>query len=323
MKEARLEPHGSLRLIKSILAGKAAGDIVTAAKNLPTFVRDMMAAPPKTGEGVHDFLFRLARVLHPYRSESDIEAILTASVATCGRIVPQKEIRDAVRNSRAAAWKPGEPPAPKTEHPWPRADAEARGSIIDSGLLLVDQWEASPRRWDDDAPHTEEVIDLLFPGDPLLCCGKSAREFDTKLRSEWRGELSNLSFITPSPMAARRGLTQEGKESAHALSITGPRRFLVVEFDNGTADEQAAILLHLAKRAPLALAIHSGGKSVHGWFWCAGQTETRLRRFMTYAVSVGADPKLWTRSQFARMPDGLRDNGKRQTVYFFNPEVIK
>jgi hypothetical protein len=27
--------------------------------------------------------------------------------------------------------------------------------------------------------------------------------------------------------------------------------------------------------------------------------------------------------QFVRMPDGTRQNHKRQTVYFFNPEVIK
>ena len=44
---------------------------------------------------------------------------------------------------------------------------------------------------------------------------------------------------------------------------------------------------------------------------------------MRYAVSLGADRATWTRSQFVRMPDGTRDNGKRQTVYFFNPEVLK
>jgi hypothetical protein len=261
--------------------------------------------------------------LHPYRTEADIEAFLTASVARCGRIVPRREILDAIQNSRAAAWTPGQAPAPKAERPWPAIDATARASIIASGLLLVDLVEASPWKLEDSASRTEEIIDLLFSGDPLLCCGKSATDFDTKLRSEWRGELSALAFITPSPMTARRGKTLEGKESAHAKSNTGPRRFLIVEQDTGTPDEQAAILLHLAKRAPLVMAVHSGGKSVHGWFYCAGQTEPRLRRFMSHAVTLGADPKLWTRSQFARMPDGRRDNGKRQTVYFFAPEVIK
>ena len=103
----------------------------------------------------------------------------------------------------------------------------------------------------------------------------------------------------------------------------GPRRFLVIEQDAGTIDEQAAVLLHLAERAPLALAVHSGGKSVHGWFFCVGQPEEKLRSFMCYAVSLGADRATWTRSQFVRIPDGTRDNAQRQTVYFFSPEVLK
>ena len=75
--------------------------------------------------------------------------------------------------------------------------------------------------------------------------------------------------------------------------------------------------------APLALALHSGNKSIHGWFYCASQSEERLKEFMRYAVSLGADPQLWVRSQFVRMPDGTREGGNRQTVYFFNPEVCR
>ncbi len=131
-----------------------------------------------------------------------------------------------------------------------------------------------------------------------------------------------MQLIVPNPMTARTGLTQEGKESAHTLESTGARRFLVVEQDAGTADEQAAVLLHLAERAPLVLAVHSGSKSIHSWFWVSGQPEEKLRRFMRYAVSLGGDRATWTRSQFVRMPDGTRDSGKRQTAYFFNPEVI-
>jgi len=65
-------------------------------------------------------------------------------------------------------------------------------------------------------------------------------------------------------MMARTGRTREGKESAHALETTGPRRFLVIEQDSGRIDEQAAVLLHLVERAPLAVAVHSAGKSIHG-----------------------------------------------------------
>jgi hypothetical protein len=91
-------------------------------------------------------------------------------------------------------------------------------------------------------------------------------------------------------MSARTGRTQDGKESEHSLDNTGPRRFLVIEQDSGNTDEQAAVLLHLAERAPLALAVHSGSKSIHGWFMAAGQPEAHLHRFMRYAVGLGADP---------------------------------
>jgi len=124
-------------------------------------------------------------------------------------------------------------------------------------------------------------------------------------------------------MSAVTGMTKNGQESKHALSNTGPRLFLVIEFDTGTADDHAALLLHLAQRAPLALAVHSGGKSLHGWFYCRGQCGARLESFMRYAVSLGSDPATWTPSQFVRMPDGMRETGQRQTVYFFNPGVLK
>jgi hypothetical protein len=124
-------------------------------------------------------------------------------------------------------------------------------------------------------------------------------------------------------MTARAGLTHEGKESAHALSITGTRRFLVIEQDSGSVDDQAAIAMHLAEYAPLAVALHSGGKSIHAWFFCAGQSDGRLQKFMRHAVRHGADSATWTPSQFVRVPDGTRDNGQRQTVFFFNPRGIK
>ncbi|NCX75980.1 MAG: cold shock domain-containing protein, partial [Actinobacteria bacterium] len=54
--------------------------------------------------------------------------------------------------------------------------------------------------------------------------------------------------------------------------IVGPEgqdifvHFSVIEQDSGSPDQQAGILIHLGERAPLALAVSSGGKSLHGWF---------------------------------------------------------
>jgi hypothetical protein len=124
-------------------------------------------------------------------------------------------------------------------------------------------------------------------------------------------------------MSAKFGVTKGGKKSQHTLSNTGPRRFLVIEQDSGSLDEQAAVLAHLAKKAPLALVVHSGGKSLHGWFFCEGRSEESLRQFMNGAVTIGADSATWPPLQFVRMPDGLRDGGARQVIHYFNPEVLK
>jgi hypothetical protein len=201
---------------------------------------------------------------------------------------------------------------------WPPVNAERREAIVKTGGGLVDLWERSPVRIEDNRQHTEQIIDKLFPGNPFLCCGKSIQEFETRPRESWRGELAHLQFIVPSPMTAPTGLTKEGKPSAHTLDNTGPRRFLVCEFDTGTTDDHASLLIHLAIYAPLVCAVHSGGKSLHGWFYVQGQPEEKVKKFFEYAVSIGADPATWTRSQFVRMPDATRENGERQATYFLN-----
>jgi hypothetical protein len=287
---------------------------------LPQSCADIIANPPRSGEGFHNWLFRAARGLWKCGREAQhIREILENAATTCGRCVSEREISDAVRHSQTSAFLL----ARAQHYPWPVVNREQREAVIAAGFALVDLWEISPVRLDDNESHTEEIVDALFPGDPLLCAGRSNSKFATLSRAEWRGKLAALELIVPSPMTARIGRTQEGKQSAHALSITGPRRFLVIEQDVGTLDEQTAVLLHLAERAPLAVAVHSGSKSIHGWFYCVGQPEENLRSFMRYAVSLGADTATWTPSQFVRIPDGTRDNSKRQTAFFFNPRVLK
>ena len=286
---------------------------------LPEFLEEMLRACPHTGEGVHNWLFKVARQLHAHMPAPEIVNLLESQVANCGRFVPRREIVSAVKDSLECAWRPGNQSqsihaAPK----WPSVNQEQREAVIASGFGLVDLWELSNPRIDDGEAHTEWIIDRLFPGNPLLCCGRSNSDFDNRPREDWRGGLSSLQFIVPSPMSAIIGRTKDGRESKHTLDNTGPRRFLVCEFDQGDLDAHAALLRHLAGYAALVAAVHSGGKSLHGWFNVHAQPEEKVLKFFRYAVSLGADPKMWTRSQFCRVPDGLRDNGRRQRVFFLN-----
>jgi hypothetical protein len=241
-----------------------------------------------------------------------------------GRFMPDKLASDLARARSAAgapssAWRPGQP-HPVRVTKWPEINQEQREAIISRGYSLADLWEASPLRGD---YGPEEVIDHLFPADCLICAGWSDSRFATKRREEWRGIMAKLQFIVPSPMLAVTGVTKDGKPSAHTLANTGSRRFLVIEQDNGSADEQAGVLIHLGERAPLALVVSSGGKSLHGWFYCQGMSNEQLWPFMHYARQLGACRATWGRSQFVRMPGGRRSTGARQKVFFFNPEVVR
>lgn len=291
---------------------------------LPAFLKDLINSTPRAGEGVHKWLFRVARQLHAHLPAGEIVRLLESQVANCGRHVPRPEIVAAVQDALLCAWHPHGNAAPaKPVRKWPALNCEQREDIIRDGGGLANLWECSLVRIEDNAQHTEEIVDRLFPGNPLLCCGRSKSAFDTRPREEWRGQLASLQLIVPSPMSAVQGFTKKGKPSRHTLSNTGSRRFLICEFDKGTPDDHAALLLHLATIGPLVLAVHSGNKSLHGWFYCAAQPEDKLLKFFRYAVSLGADDATWSRCQFCRMPDGRRDNGKRQRVFYFNPKPIK
>ena len=119
-------------------------------------------------------------------------------------------------------------------------------------------------------------------GGALLCCGISSRIFATRSLAEWHGELAKCQLIVPSPMSARHGYTQSGKRSAHTLQNTGPRKYLVVEFYEGTHDDHASLLSYLnTNMTPLVCAVMSGNKSLHGWFrvedWNERNEEVRKR----------------------------------------------
>jgi hypothetical protein len=286
---------------------------------------------PASGEGVHSWLFyaacKLVKAgLSDEQAESEIEALMTRDPN------PPSEIIDALRSARGGRR--------RSMPRWSHVNPIAIEKIVKNGPSLVELVSRSPEPIQFGGPsRSEEIIDALFPGNPWLCVGTSDHSFHTAKRQEWRGHLHERSLIVPSPMSAQRGRTQQGKLSFHCLENTGSRRFLIIEFDRGTLDQQAAVLWHLAKFGLLALVAFSGNKSIHSWFFCADQPEDKLKRFFDYAHSLGADSQMWTRSQFARLPDGMRSDDKtsdslqfagiqnvpkgRQAVVYFAPGVIR
>jgi hypothetical protein len=224
---------------------------------------------------------------------------------------------------------------------WSPANPVAIAEIANNGPTLRELIARSPVPIQlGEQSRTEEIIDALFPGNPWLCVGRSDDSFYTARRQTWRERLHERSLIVPSPMSAQRGRTKKGTLSFHSAANTGSRRFIIAEFDRGVLDQQAALLWHLAQAVPfLALVVFSGNRSLHGWFFCEGEPEDKLKRFFDYAHSLGACDGMWKACQFARLPDGMRSDDKtsdalqvagiqnvpkgKQAVLYFNPEVIR
>ena len=284
---------------------------------------------PRSGEGVHSWLFHAAcRAVES--GMKDEQAIETIEAMMTRPPNPPTEIEDALRSAR------GERREQRVL--WPPANREQIEAITRANAETLDLWRSWHRVRSQES-HTEEIIDRLFPGNPWLCVGRTNRSFRTRKREDWRGHLTDYSLIVPSPMVSETGLTKSGRLSQHSLANTGPRRYQIIEADRGDLRQQAAVIWHLAKIAPLAAVVFSGSRSLHGWFFCEGESEDTLLKFMTLAVSLGADSRMWLRSQFCRMPDGQRRDGKnsqalsscrldgipagRQALIYLDPHVIR
>lgn len=288
---------------------------------LPPHIKTILADIPERGAGLNLWLFRTALRMHQFCQPEEIVRILRE--ATQEQPIKHGEIERAVERSAPGFLALERVPGGSGMGAWPQINQDLRSTFINAGADLEDLVKALPDGRPGDDLDIEWILDQLFPNNPLLCCGWDLTLCVTAKREDWRGQMAEMQFIVPNPMSSERGLTQEGKESHRCLNNTGSRRYLVIEQDIGTRDEQAAILAHLATLGPLVMIVDSGGKSIHGWFACLDRAEEQQRAFMKHAVSLGADPATWTRCQFVRMPGGQRDGGALQRVLFFNPSVLE
>lgn len=275
--------------------------------------------PPR--DGINDWLMKAA--WHCRKSGMDAgEAArhLQSYDGTLRRQLRKKEVERAIERVYAAKLDASIKFERIPELPEWNSKETAR-LYRENGTTVQDLVDASPVS----SPASidpREILEQLFP-DPagLLCIGESKYKFLTATLKE-HDRLNEKQFVTPAYMSAIYGETLEGKLSMHSKANTGERRFIVCDFDSPPPEEHAAIIAHLDSFRSLAMALSSGGKSLHAWFPTTASIEDD-RLFWRLCIALGADPVLFrNHSQFVRMPNGRRDNGKPQSVIYFNPETI-
>ena len=278
-----------------------------------------LESPPHDGVNIWCIASARKCQLHGI-SAGEAEQRIMAFQGSTRRPLKMTEVRRAVEKAYGSTLAPSANFIPKEQKPkWQPAKTNQSFRPKLKGFAPVDLWEASPDRIDGGISQ-KMILEWLFPDpDGLVCIGKSAYEFHTARLNQFK-DLSACQFIVPCYMTKRKGVTQDGKESAHCLDNCGPRRFCVCDFDEPRSDDHPAIIWHLRKIADLVMVLSSGGKSLHAWFLVNEGDEPD---FWKAAIPCGADPALMrNRSSFVRLPMGQRDNGKRQGVLYFDQSKI-
>jgi hypothetical protein len=164
----------------------------------------------------------------------------------------------------------------------------------------ADWFHASP--WDlPQDPNLEQAAILrLFPANDVVWMGEKHHSGEGwagafREAGKWLQSAPPWGPLT-SPCAFRSGTTSRAKDEVIA------RRFLVVEGDTLSLDEQGAILAWLQHKILLRLRaiVFSGNRSLHGWFDVPSPEV--LAELEVILPAMGCDPAMFRASQPARMP---------------------
>ena len=233
------------------------------------------------------------------------------SIKTFGQgivVTPQFE-----KTSSDSFWN-NEMPLPKVES----SPLAIKRAIKKSLWTREDMFEDSPFRLWECKPA--EILSLLFDPTDLICCG-SVSKFKTLTTEEWLKEEDMGEQIVPNPSRVKVGVNKQGKRSEHCRDATGERKYIVIESDDESLsfEEKASLIRYLRDeaKAELKMIVHSGGKSLHGWFNATGNPKHDWE-FMKVACILGSDPRMWLPEQLARTPNAVRgkNNLIQKTLYF-------
>jgi hypothetical protein len=321
---------------------------------VPEWLESFLGTCPRSPNGVHQWMAKAAWRMHDYLSSEEQVKTLYWALRDCGRALQPREVEHTITN--ISKKRNGQSGVSSTR-PWPEPVLSEVDKIICRGpwnLTERTPGDINPALSAHDwlrrlfPPGTllcvsQEVVYLSSSNlEPFIF-----RRWHTRRIETWAGRYAAIcdssSLLVPNPAAFTWHYTMDHRRSTRCNGMFPQRLYLVSEFDfsekssDGKEDTIwaplirkwrdrgisirgacAALLWHLAQYAPLVLAVWSGGKSLHGWFNFAGTSEETQRLFMEYAVAIGACYSTWTRCQLVRLPAGLRPNGNRQTVEYFD-----
>jgi hypothetical protein len=310
-------------------------DILDRIKHRPPYAlaeqeRDLnlilASCPKKRGDGIHQWLFLVARTLHRFpfclKSEFILRALVEAT-QDCERVIPKQEMLDAVNNSNPANRELSATYAQASGHALlPEGDLMLQQRILSQRRIGLRALMAqSPGRecfqW-----KPQDALSRLFSKGELLCFVYDKQRAGG-IATTWNDPklIPFPPLMIPNPLLGKHALTSNGKQSERALANVGKRQYLVLEFDNGTAGEQAAIIWYLREQwsVGLVMVLSSGKRSLHAW-WGVHHLESKaVWELCQDAYRVGACRSTFGKAQLVRVPNAKRpETGQCQRIYYFD-----
>lgn len=191
--------------------------------------------------------------------------------------------------------------------------------LADYAWPLSELTQTRPSDWDDRAQRFNFLLRMFDPLD-VVWIGAVHQSGQEKNAKRFRTVQSYLSDTKPIRGEFVTHCTFQPGTFSRCNDAVAVRRYMVVESDTLQANQVGAVLNYLAAEQGLILraVVHSGGKSVHGWFeWPSNATEDEVEEWGATLTGLSCDPATLKASQPVRLPGCVRgDSGRRQLLLY-------
>jgi hypothetical protein len=292
---------------------------------VPDFIRDEILPnlPRQSGEGIHRALYDLARVLTPWRTAAQREAILRSYAARCDRPVPETELQAALRDGARHAWKPnGYTVESSPQSPQPKFNLEAFKRFVAGAPLVDGRWlaERSSIPVDEQTPATflyalfregEKVIIFDSPCSPgkaiwthpggRLCGARLHASLDRFVK----GAPSGIWFLS-NPIDGVWRPNGAEKWSLRSEGNITSWRHLVLESDRDDISEGEWLTFLAGLHLPIAAIVETGRRLPHALLRIDAETKAEWdhirNRLAPLLIRGGADPNSLSAVRLTRLP---------------------
>ena len=294
---------------------------------VPAFITgEVLPSAPTAGQGVHRFLFNLARLLTPYRTADTIARILCDYASQCGRRVPNSEIKAAIRDGRRYAWLGNSERipdcgdshgvnnfGPNPQPPAPQFEPEAFRKFVAGHEGIDAEWLArrSPI-WPSNRTPASFLHALYRKGEHIVIFDDFRSQgqtlwshpglpYDARTLNHFvTGRRYGVWFLT-NPSDGQMRINDAGDESRRSWQNITSCRYLLIESDRNdiTALDWLAAIVQVP--LPIAAIYETGGRLPHALLRVDAETKEHwdhIRDSLApLLIMIGADPRQSLRSQ--------------------------